>query len=282
MQPKLWDVRGWSDPCICGSFTPPWVLVLNSTSNILSMAKNLDVVISENWLDEASRKGQFSPSNPLVRPCIDFGSTKRTENARNSQKYYRVSDSHSPGIFTAQCACRYPKLTGISVMNEWESMSTALSVLMSRFRILAKSCYYDNVCNMLKSMWIRTLWVNEQCLIVSDRFYYRSHKCDIVNDPDSYSWCKSHSTSSAKLINQQWKFSKSHFWFLASKNLMPYLSTRAVFINMREWIREQNRTRKIDESHYQEFIGKFYRCSCILCQHRLDLCGTTIDPFEEA
>ncbi len=150
-------------------------------------------------------QGQVSSSRQI--PLYDLASTLVGQDegeCKKLSKHYRASYFHSPGIFTAQCACRYPKLIGLS---------TVLSMLISRFRILPRACYYDNGCNMLRSVAIRTPWVEEQCLIVSYRSHYRSHKCDIVTDPDSYSWCKPHSTSSAESINQHWKFSKPHVRF---------------------------------------------------------------------
>ncbi len=116
---------------------------------------NVRVESPARWLDEAVRTDQYFPSNPMIRPCIDFGRTKCTENSKKYRKHYRASDSHSPGIFTAQWACHYPKLIGLSVMDVCEGISTALSVLLSRFRILPKGCYYDNGCNILKSLAIK-------------------------------------------------------------------------------------------------------------------------------
>ncbi len=153
-------------------------------------------------------------------------------------------------------------------MDVCEGVSTALSVLLSRFKVLPRACYYEKECNMLKSVAIRTPWVNEKCLIVSYRFHYRSHNCNIVTDPDSYSWCTPHSTSTAESINQQWKFSKSHVQFLASHNLMPYLSIRIVSINIAARVREENKAQEIEESRYHRFTRDFYTCSCILCKYR--------------
>ena len=41
-----------------------------------------------------------------------------------------------------------------------------------------------------------------------------------------------------KAFNQQWSFSTSHLRFLGPDNLMPFLVTSAVFINMRAYLRE--------------------------------------------
>ena len=45
-------------------------------------------------------------------------------------------------------------------------------VLVSRFKVLAKVCYYGNGSNMSKSDILKVPWVNEDCLIVCDRFHF--------------------------------------------------------------------------------------------------------------
>ena len=179
----------------------------------------------------------------------------------------------------AQYAYRYPTLIGLSVMDECEGISTPLSVLLSRFKVLPRASYNDNGCNMLNYVAIRTPCVNEKCLIVSDRFHYRSHKCDIVTDPDSYSLCTTHGMSSSESINKEWKFIKSHVRFLASHNSMPSSSIRAVFKNIAAWIREKNKTQEIEESHYRRFANNFYTCSCILSKNRNELLTVRTRPY---
>ena len=135
-------------------------------------------------------------------------------------KSYRASESHSRGIFTVQCYCRYPKILRLSVMSECEGVSTAISVLLSRFKHLPRACYYDNACNMLRSIDLRLPWINETCLIVCDRFHYKGHTCNSVCDPDSYLSCSNHLTSAAESLNNLWNFSKSHFRHLKGENMM--------------------------------------------------------------
>lgn len=60
-------------------------------------------------------------------------------------------------------------------MDECEGVSTALNVLLSRFLWLPRTLYYNNGCNLLKSIILMVHWVNDECLILSDRFYYRTH-----------------------------------------------------------------------------------------------------------
>ena len=91
-------------------------------------------------------------------------------------------------------------------MEKCEGVSTALSVLLSRFKNLPQVCYYDNSCNMSKLVLLGVPWVNEECLIVCGRFHYGAHTCNSNWDPDSYFSCEKHSSSSAEAFNHLWTF----------------------------------------------------------------------------
>ena len=137
----------------------------------------------------------------MVGLRIDFSRRSRAENIAGCRKSYRASESHSPGIFAVKFCCRYPKLLVQSVMSECEGVSTAISVLLSRFKNLPIVCYYENACNILRSISTRLPWINDKCLIVCDIFHYKRHTCNSVCDPESYLYCSNHLTSSAESLN---------------------------------------------------------------------------------
>jgi len=220
---------------------------------------------NEDWLTEAQRTGEFFPGRPQVRPRLDFGSSSRKENARSCRKLYTKSESHSPGIFTVQCVCSHPKLIGVSVMSECEGVSTALSVLLSRFRRLPRVCYYDNACNMARSIILRCPWVNDDCTVVCDRFHYHGHTCNSVWDPSNYPSCTEHATSGAEAMNHVWNFSKSHLRFLRPDNMIPFLATRAVFVNVRACIRETTGKVDINAKQFRTFVRNKWKCNCNRC-----------------
>ena len=140
----------------------------------------------ENLLAEAQRIGEFFPGRKQVRPGLNFVSRSRREKSVWCNKNHSRFDTHRPGIFTVQWVCKRPKLVGVSVMTEIEGISTALSVLLSRFEVLPGVCYYDDGCNMAQSIVLRVSWVNDSCIIACDRFHYKSHKRNAICDPESY------------------------------------------------------------------------------------------------
>ena len=161
-----------------------------------------------------------------------------------------------------QSACPNPKLLGVSVMVKYEEISTALSVLLPRFKSLPQACYYDNDCNMRKSILLRVLWVAEECLVVCDRIHYRAHACNSNWDPDSHSFFRNHCTSGPEAINCLLGFSKSHLLFLSSDNLMPFLAARSIFISLLAMIRMKEKKADINAKVFCRTISEMWLCDC--------------------
>lgn len=139
---------------------------------------------------EAGKTGDLFPRRGLVRPRITFAAARGgSEKTDECSKDYRRAPSHSPGLFTVQCACQHPKLLRVTVMSANESLSTALTAVLSRFPKLPPLVFYDNACNIATSTNLRLAWVSEQTLFLCDRFHYRTHKCTSIFDPDVYRQC---------------------------------------------------------------------------------------------
>ena len=112
----------------------------------------------------------------------------------------------------------------------------------------------------VNSVLLRFPWINDETVIMSYRFHYRSHKCNTVTDPDSYSICNGHRTSGAESINQQWNFSKKHVRYLSQENVMQFLAVRSVFLNVRTSISEKFKIQNIDDTHFFSFITESWKC----------------------
>ena len=187
---------------------------------------------SADWMEDAEITVENFPSNPDFRPGINFEHQYRKENSGSRRKNFRASESYSPGILTVQSVCKYPKFVGTSIMKECEGTITVLCVLLPRFQQEPKIFYYDDSCNLAKSIILRPLCVNDSCLIVSDRFHYRGHKRNIVCGSDRYDDKRFHSNSVLEFMNQQWNFSKSHIRFLSHNKPVTFLALRAIFVNI--------------------------------------------------
>ena len=128
-----------------------WVKLSLTTGHLIDMVMATAKMYSQNWVREAQRTGELFLGRPQVRPGIDFGRAKKTANVRSCRKNYTKPYSQSHGLFIVQCECRNPKLIGVSVMRECEGVSTALSVLLSRFQKLPRVCKTLTKINLINS-----------------------------------------------------------------------------------------------------------------------------------
>lgn len=214
----------------------------------------------------ASRSGEIHPGRPLVRPRIQFTSSSGRDGwSEECSKNYRHGLNHSPGLFTVQCTCSHPKLLVISVMSSSESVPTALTAVLSRFPTFPRVAFYDNACNLARSISLRFPWVAEKMRVLCDRFHYRSHKCGPEFDPDSYSDCNRFLTSGAECLNRQWSSSRNNIRFLSGDNLIPFLYARAVFINFRAHLRDEKNTQDIEDENVVEIGSRLMPCQCTRC-----------------
>ena len=150
-------------------------------------------------------------------------------------------------------------------MLKCEVISTAISVLLSRFKVLRKVCYYENGCNMSKAVILSFPWVNEDCLIICDRFHYRAHACNSNWDPESCLSYRNHSSSRGEAINQLWVCSKSHLRFQKTENDMPFSMARFVFINLCALIRRRQKKADINSQMFRRTIRGMWNCECQRC-----------------
>lgn len=219
---------------------------------------------------EAALTGEIFPGRPLIRPRIVFKNTGEDEWRDDCLKDYRYNRSHSPGLFTVVCSCKHPKLLGASIMDEAESLSTAINALFTRFNPLPQTVFYDNACNLTKSVGLRFRWMFEDTLFVCDRFHYTGHRCSSLFDPDIYESCDKVPTSGAEALNRQWKPSRTHIRFLSADNLVPFVYVRMFFLNLRAKMRERCKGVDVENRDLYGLAHELIPCKCHRCQAELD------------
>lgn len=179
----------------------------------------------------AAKTGEIITGRPLVRPRIGFKNAGADEWRDDFVKDYRFNPSQSPGLLTVVCSCEHSKLLGVSIMDEAESLSTAINALFTRFHLLSRIVFYENACNLAKSIGLRFRWMVQDTLFVSNRFHYTGHRCSSLFDPDVYERCDKVPTSGAESLNRQCKSSRTHIRCLSAENLAPFVSVRMFFLN---------------------------------------------------
>ena len=128
------------------------------------------------------------PGRSQVLPALDFGLSSKQEYANRVERTIRNRKPIQPEYSQCNVSVAIQKSLAAGYDGDGTS-SNSTFVLLSRFRPLLEVCYYDNACSMLKSIILRTLWVNDECLIVCDVFHYREHSRNSICDPGSYMQC---------------------------------------------------------------------------------------------
>ena len=83
------------------------------------------------------KTGLVYPGRGMHRPCISFKNMEFTD----CNKKYPVSKIHSPGLFTVQCICGHPKIIGFRVMTHAESISMAVSAVITHFKFPPRTVF---------------------------------------------------------------------------------------------------------------------------------------------
>ena len=146
-------------------------------------------------------------------------------------------------------------------MESTEGVSTAFSVLLSRFKHLPIIVYYDNACNASVSAAIRAPWIAEHTKFFVDRFHYKAHKCNSVHDSNCYPMCDKMHSSNAESLNRTWSTSKSHVRFLTPANLMSFVAIRAAFTNFKSFLRQFTGRHDVEDADLLKFVQDVLGCS---------------------
>ena len=144
-------------------------------------------------------------------------------------------------------------------MMECLGMSTAFSILLSRFEKFPKTCYYGNAC-MGRSIILRVPWVNDEYNVIYDRFDYKGHIFNSVWDPDSYYSCSSHANFVAESIDSLWALTKAHLGYLNPNNLIPFFIIRAVYISIRSMMQQEKGRQDINDIEFFDFVREKWSC----------------------
>ena len=73
----------------------------------------------------------------------------------------------------------------------------------SRFSPIPAAVYSENSYNLAKSIVLRFPWLLSRIRLVSNRFYFRGHKCCAVYDADSFTDLDQMSSGNAEVLNSR-------------------------------------------------------------------------------
>lgn len=238
-------------------------------------------------IDDLHEEGRLSnfcfPGRSQVRPPITFDEAE----TQHCNKTYPRSKRYSAGLLTVQCACANPRLIGFVIMTKAESTALALSSIISHFPAPPRSIVYDNGCNLYSSTISRLPWILAVTRIIVDRFHYKSHRCPIIFDADSYEAYNETRTESAESINARIKKTGAYIRYLRSDNYMAFLQVRFALLNLAAYFHSVYRRVDMEDENLFMFFREIQSCHCKNCsadgpissQHQctevLDMCDVS-------
>ena len=181
-------------------------------------------------------------------------------------KQYVASKRFSPGILTVQCCCENPQLLGYVVMTRAESTGMALTTVLSNFQVPPRVVYYDNACNLSKSVMLRAPWLLHCSKFIVDRFHFKSHTCCELYDADSYFSMDLDRTTTAESFNARLEKSVPYLRFVKAENLIPHLNIRFALLNVASRYRRRYKAQDLEDCDLWEFFKDTVPCNCEGCR----------------
>lgn len=220
-----------------------------------------DQIDADNEMTLAAFTGYVFPGRGKYRHDIRFDKYEMFD----CNKLYVKSKRFTPGILTVQCCCNKPQLLGYIVMTRAESTGLALTSMLTNFQVPPRVVYYDNACNLVRSVITRVPWLMHLSKFMVDRFHYKSHTCSEIFDPDSYYSMGQDKSTTAESINARIEKSVPYLRFLKAENLIPHLNLRFALLNVTTRYRRMHQTDDLEDSDMWEYFKDSVACDCVVC-----------------
>ena len=216
---------------------------------------------ANNGCERGDLSGFVFPALDQFRKDITFDVTEKFD----CNKLYVASKRFTPGILTVQCCCDKPQLLGYIVMVRCESTALALTSILTNFQVPPRVVYYDNGCNLVRSVLTRAPWLMHTTKFVVDRFHFKSHTCCIYYDPDSYPWMDEDRSTTAESINARIEKTVPFIRYVKGENLIPFLNIRFALLNIATRYRRQYATDDLEDADLWQFFRNTVQCACLMC-----------------
>lgn len=175
------------------------------------------------------------PGRKRCRNGIDFDKVDK----QDYTKVYFKGDSTVPSFLTVQFCCAHPKLLGFVVLKEHESISAALSSVLTHFHIPPRRFWYDNGCNTFDSAMIRIPWLMRWTMMVVDRFHYTGHTCFNVFNGNVHRTLDDDRSVAAEFINAVIDKATKHIAYLKGTNDIPFVKVFFAQMNLCTQVRDK-------------------------------------------
>lgn len=155
------------------------------------------------------------PGRPRFRNAITFDEVDKQACIKN---YFKGRNSPASSLLTVQCACSHPKIMGFVIIHQCESISAALSSLVTHFPIPPRNIWYDNACNTYDSGMLQMPWLLRSSRLLVDRFHYTGHNCSNIFNGNQQNELDKDRSVAAEVINSIINKGTGHISYLDGNN----------------------------------------------------------------
>lgn len=151
------------------------------------------------------------------------------------------------------------------LLRECESISAALSCILTHFDVPPRTVWYDNGCNLYDSACIRIPWLLRWTWLVVDRFHYTGHNCSNIFNADAHRSLDADRSVAAEVINSLIDNGVAHITFLEGRNVMPFMKAVFAYINAAAHIRDKLRRDDLEDEDILHQFRERFRCVSRCC-----------------
>lgn len=201
------------------------------------------------------------PGRPNCRPDIAFDKVDHQDCSKN----YFKGQGTVPSFLTVQCACAHPKLLGFVILKQNESISAALSTVLTHFPVPPRTVWYDNACNLYDSAITRIPWYLRWTRFMVDRFHYIGHTCSNMYNGDLQIILDEDRTVAAEVINSLIDNGTTHIAYLEGRNVIPFMKLLFAQVNGLAHVKDFLNRSDVEDEDLLQLYRRRFKCVCDFC-----------------
>lgn len=201
------------------------------------------------------------PGRPRCRDGIDF---EKVDNQECTKNYFKGT-SPTPSFLTVQCSCAHPKLLGFVILKECESISAAISAVLTHFPVPPRRVWYDNACNTFDCAMTRIPWYLRYCMFVVDRFHFSGHNCSNIFNGSRHQQLDGDRSVAAEIINAIIDKGASHISYLDGRNVVPFMKVLFAQLNASARVRDYLGRADLEDEDILSLYRHSLKCTCPTC-----------------
>lgn len=150
---------------------------------------------------------------------------------------------------------------------ECESISAALSSVLTHFEVPPRRIWYDNGCNTFDCAITRIPWFLRWSMFMVDRFHFTGHTCSNIYNGDLYKKLDLDRSTAAEIINAIIDKGTSHITYIDGTNVIPFMRVLFATRNETAMVKDITGKEDVEDMDVAQKYREQLKCLCASCQH---------------